>query len=230
MTAEQDFDDPEEAAAWADMRAAFGEPQESEPTKPSTKGAGKSSKGGKGRTQQAVVKAPSGNAVSSSKAPSQKAPIPGGDGKPVRSQASAPAETPSEGADVSAQWLQSQVDRLTGELQRLSGGPFSPDLLKALWGLPLEDQQDVLLGVTGSEGSPLETRSETAVRLWRLTADEILARGGQVLPVRRVANSGAFRPPTGGATRSATGAVRGGRAPPTGGADRGRSRSRSPSI
>ncbi|CAE8644145.1 unnamed protein product, partial [Polarella glacialis] len=123
-----------------------------------------------------------------------------------------------------------KVDRLTGELQRLSGGPFSPDLLKALWGLPLEDQQDVLLGVTGSEGSPLETRSETAVRLWRLTADEILARGGQVLPVRRVANSGAFRPPTGGATRSATGAVRGGRAPPTGGADRGRSRSRSPSI
>jgi len=81
---------------------------------------------------------------------------------------------PHRGLDLaqnqaSGHWLQSEVDRLVGEVQRVAGQPFSAKLLQALWHLPLEEQQEALLGARA-----LGSRSDDSV--WQLLADEVHAR------------------------------------------------------
>merc|ERR1712232_510336 len=78
----------------------------------------------------------------------------------------------------SQEWLQGQVDRLVGEIQRSLEEPFTPWLLDALWSIPLEEQHLVLLGAAGTQPTVLEGRAERAKRIWKLMEDEVRVRGG----------------------------------------------------
>merc|ERR1719162_1252228 len=72
-------------------------------------------------------------------------------------------------------WLQSQVDRLVGEVQRSVRVPFPSSLLSAFWRLPLEDQNEVLLGALGSQSEFLEAAARST-KMWTLIKDEVAAR------------------------------------------------------
>ena len=164
--------DPEEADAWSAVQDAFGER--------STKGSGR----GKG-------------------APAKAAPAKAAPAKAGRAVAIAPASAPAPRAEaVDEDSLQAQVDRLVGEVQRLAGAPFQARLLRAVWKLPLEEQQEVLLGASGTGGELDEPQAARALRLWQLIQGEVEAR---LAP-----------PPAGRQPRSPGG--------------RSRSRSRSPSL
>ncbi|CAE7803386.1 unnamed protein product [Symbiodinium sp. CCMP2592] len=127
-------EDPEEAAAWAALREAFGEPSRM-----------------------------LSNAKDGRKVPAR-----------FTSDSGVVSKQPHRGLDLaqdqaSGHWLQSEVDRLVGEVQRVAGQPFSAKLLQALWHLPLEEQQEALLGARA-----LGSRSDDSV--WQLLADEVHAR------------------------------------------------------
>eukprot|EP00418_Pyrodinium_bahamense_P019255 CAMPEP_0179128360 /NCGR_PEP_ID=MMETSP0796-20121207/60855_1 /TAXON_ID=73915 /ORGANISM="Pyrodinium bahamense, Strain pbaha01" /LENGTH=281 /DNA_ID=CAMNT_0020827199 /DNA_START=51 /DNA_END=895 /DNA_ORIENTATION=+ len=85
----------------------------------------------------------------------------------------------SSGADGSG-WLQEQVDRLVGELQRLLHEPFETGLLRGLYGLPLEEQQEVLLGASSTAANSFEERAARARKAYGLVREEVRARGGLV--------------------------------------------------
>eukprot|EP00747_Dinoflagellata_sp_TGD_P168527 gnl/TRDRNA2_/TRDRNA2_195104_c0_seq1.p1 gnl/TRDRNA2_/TRDRNA2_195104_c0~~gnl/TRDRNA2_/TRDRNA2_195104_c0_seq1.p1 ORF type:complete len:244 (-),score=66.39 gnl/TRDRNA2_/TRDRNA2_195104_c0_seq1:138-776(-) len=171
-------EDPEEAEALAAMRAAFADddveagldfgkgdagggidadaaPAEKEV---SGKGIGKKPKK-RPLSRTAVPKATS----------SDSAPVASAEKASARPQGGDHLETSQDG------WLQGQVDRLVGEVQRRADGPFQLRLLKALWSLPLEDQHDVLLGATGTD---LHHKDDSATKLWQLIQEEVRARGG----------------------------------------------------
>merc|ERR1719464_1969719 len=114
--------DPDEASAMAAVREAFGEA--TVPVGGSTHRQSSTS-GGKGT-------------MNGGSKPSAPSPSPA---------ASKRRETTTGETDT---WLQGQVDQLVGEVQRLARGPFTRELLTMLWNLPLEDQQEVLLGATGT--------------------------------------------------------------------------------
>lgn len=221
-------DDPEETAAWNEVRVAFGDPDEDEGEmlRPLSggKGKGKGNSGKAGTGSRKVAVDDQNEAKGTKKDKTSPAPK-------WRSKAAAPAlVAQSEEAlffprskmngDVPGangeDWVQSQVDRLVGEVQRLVGAPFTPRLMSEFWSLPLEDQHDVLLGATGIEGGIMESKEERAAKLWQLIEGEVRARGGwhTTEPTKKAPAAGgrgmARREPTDGA--------------------RSRSRSRSPSI
>ncbi|CAE7237008.1 unnamed protein product [Symbiodinium natans] len=152
MTAEED---PEEAAAWAALREAFGEPgsagsrpRDSSRTSPSS-------------PTRPTVNNASGLKIQPAVSRSRNGATSGRQGR-LRDH---------DGAQDSAgHWLQAEVDRLVGEVQRVAGQPFSAKLIQALWRLPLEEQQDALLGACA-----LSCRGDDTV--WQVLADEVHARG-----------------------------------------------------
>jgi len=241
MPHSQEMEDPEEAEAWAAMRAAFAEddaasgfqlkeftgglestsavdepdePEEPEVEEPSPPKTG---------SIKAGIDATAATKVAGQKQP-KKAPAPKWRAKTSAAPAASgkadeagalykPRMRPTgevEGGAGEA-WVQSQVDRLIGEVQRTAGAPFAARLLNELWSLPIEDQHDVLLGAIGTVGEALDTKAQKSKRLWTLIQDEVRARGGWHSTVPK----GGPRPPTSTA------------AAPAG---RDRSRSRSPSI
>eukprot|EP00929_Paragymnodinium_shiwhaense_P082972 TRINITY_DN44009_c0_g1_i1.p1 TRINITY_DN44009_c0_g1~~TRINITY_DN44009_c0_g1_i1.p1 ORF type:complete len:337 (+),score=80.48 TRINITY_DN44009_c0_g1_i1:70-1011(+) len=113
-------------------------------------------------------------------------------------------------------WLQEQVDKLVGELQRLVNEPFDVRLLQELWALPLEEQHDVLLGASGYLGK-LEAPSEKAALLWSVIQAEVDARSPEpqpptTAPLRPTATAGLLktRPLVKGKGASKGGAAKGG--------------------
>jgi len=200
--------DPEEAEAWAAMRAAFADvdaeagaagevdPEEADAWSAVQDAFGERPAKGSGRGKGAAKAAPA-KAAPAKAAPAKAALARG------RDAASAPASAPPHRAEaVDEDWLQGQVDRLVGEVQRLAGAPFQARLLRAVWKLPLEEQQEVLLGASGTSGELDEPQPARALRLWQLIQGEVEAR---LAP-----------PPAGRQPRSPGG--------------RSRSRSRSPSL
>mmetsp|Transcript_72315 Transcript_72315/g.234934 ORF Transcript_72315/g.234934 Transcript_72315/m.234934 type:complete len:233 (+) Transcript_72315:72-770(+) len=232
MPAMADKMDDEEAAAWAAMREAFADDgattEESAAPAPSA--------GMKGSEEEAVAMDAVREAFGegkvtppwkASKAPKSlyatkaaKAP-PSSGGAEAREAAPKPVAVPVLDQD----WLQSQVDRTVGEVQRLVRAPFPPSLLNALWRLPLEDQNDVLLGASGLEGGILETPAERARRIWTSIREETTARlGGEA--AEEMAAAGA---PVAAAAPARKKVARTS-GPAAAAAGRGRSRSRSPSL
>eukprot|EP00425_Heterocapsa_triquetra_P008903 CAMPEP_0195144808 /NCGR_PEP_ID=MMETSP0448-20130528/168749_1 /TAXON_ID=66468 /ORGANISM="Heterocapsa triquestra, Strain CCMP 448" /LENGTH=130 /DNA_ID=CAMNT_0040183295 /DNA_START=18 /DNA_END=407 /DNA_ORIENTATION=+ len=127
------IEDPDEAEAWAAMRAAFADVD---------------AEAGASREQHTV--SPSKPAVAEPQGKTaQRAGVVAG--APAKAVAKAkPPPLPRQPAAVSEDdWLQSEVDRLVGEVQRTAQAPLPGKMLKVFWGLPLEEQQDVLLGALG---------------------------------------------------------------------------------
>lgn len=203
--------DPEEAAAWAEMRAAFGELPDETVT-----------------------------SVSVTSVPSVKL-----------QEVSQPAKTVCTGNADS--WLQGEVDRLFGQLQRETGCPMADHVLRTIWRLSLDGQHDVLMGAlaTGTcsqhVASLIESREERAEKVWQLISKEVNARLASTQPenkdeVRRSSAGGQgvsghrLTRPENGASMDAIGKS----APPRGNSlkatatalkvERLRSRSRSPSL
>eukprot|EP00927_Polykrikos_kofoidii_P051431 TRINITY_DN45234_c0_g1_i1.p1 TRINITY_DN45234_c0_g1~~TRINITY_DN45234_c0_g1_i1.p1 ORF type:complete len:234 (+),score=27.16 TRINITY_DN45234_c0_g1_i1:81-704(+) len=207
MPAMGDFEDPEEAEAWAAMRAAFADDDAAagvsfnsvDPTNAGDEAMAKTS--GDGSNDGKVVAKLQSSKVSFEKKTSSKGTV----AEP------ADADTAPQPATDEV-WLQEQVDQLVGEVQRLGGGPFSARMLSQLWSLPLGDQHDVLMGTTGSKGNILETALERAARIWKLIGEELSARCGT-----KRSSAGAKKTPTAGRDRSRS-------------RSRSGSRSRSPSI
>ncbi|CAL1147449.1 unnamed protein product, partial [Cladocopium goreaui] len=142
----------EEAAAWAALRAAFGE--ESSPP--------------------AATKT-----LKAEKKPKKPATRPKKDLPPEVLTAPGPKLEAKAPADTTAEWLQAEVDRLVGEVQRIALQPFPAELLRALWKLPLEEQQDVLLGASELQGKSGRSGANSTGGVWQLVAEEVRARGGQ---------------------------------------------------
>lgn len=158
--------DPDEAAAWAELRAAFGEEEECDqnaeepPAKkaaaePAAPGVGKAAKGkGKGKAKGVLAQELS--------ASGRKAVI------------------------DDEKLTQAQVDRFVGQITRLAGGPFPPSMLGGLWSLPMEVQLDLLRGVSGADGSDIseevqnETQTEKSRRMWRTLEETIRKKGGKM--------------------------------------------------
>eukprot|EP00931_Biecheleriopsis_adriatica_P050294 TRINITY_DN29112_c0_g2_i1.p1 TRINITY_DN29112_c0_g2~~TRINITY_DN29112_c0_g2_i1.p1 ORF type:complete len:243 (+),score=55.85 TRINITY_DN29112_c0_g2_i1:86-814(+) len=242
MTAAEDFEDPEEAAAWAEIRAAFAE---DEPDTSGSAPAG-SSPSASSKGNRLAKDKPQGKGGGSTKAkPASSTKASAASTKTSADSTKTPATsnkgdaTPAPGkpavASAADDWLQSEVDRLVGEVQRLTDEPFTAELLRAVWSLSLEDQQEMLLGATASYGSPLESPAEKAARIWRLVTDEVRARGGKIQVVKRNVTPAPAAAPAQRAPATAPLTQKGMRtkpaaAPRTAGAPRMRSRSRSPSI
>eukprot|EP00927_Polykrikos_kofoidii_P077266 TRINITY_DN74224_c0_g1_i1.p1 TRINITY_DN74224_c0_g1~~TRINITY_DN74224_c0_g1_i1.p1 ORF type:complete len:222 (-),score=46.81 TRINITY_DN74224_c0_g1_i1:209-874(-) len=189
MPAMADFDDPEEAEAWAAMRAAFADDDaaagisfssvdptnfaDDAPAQDNDVKSGDASSDAK--AGEKVASLPSKLSVAK-KTSIGKLTTPAGK---ATSTVAKPEEKDAEPMPAMDQvWLQEQVDRLVGEVQRLGGGPFSARMLSQLWSIPLEEQHDVLLGTTGSKGDILETALERAGRIWKLVGEELSARCG----------------------------------------------------
>jgi len=249
-------DDAEEAEAWAAMRAAFAEDDaavgiafsvkpgvptadaaEADVAMDDAKAAADDAKPEPAPARKAAAKSGAVKKVAADKAKAVG-------GSKTQEKVQEKAKEPEiEKAPEESKWLQENVDRLVGEVQRLASGPFSIRLLTQLWSLPLEDQHDVLLGATGSEGDLLETSADRTKRLWSIITDEVEARGGMPAPPPlpgpehpELPSAVAAKPPTPSTSALAGGGAKVGQ--PTRGpaprrvavASRGRSRSRSPSI
>jgi len=204
------MEDPEEAEAWAALRAAFAD---DEPIAPVT-----------GVTQRVFADADlsahtNGDDFDAMCAMEEEEEVQTvatkGKGRVPSSKKHVVADVPEvKGVLDQNAWTRQQVDRLVGEVQRLADAAFPVDLLRKLWRLSLDDQHDVLLGAVGTEGGLLETKGEKTERIWCLIQDEVEARG---VVFKGFAGAGP-RPPSSapnGAILKMT---------------RGRSRSRSPSI
>eukprot|EP00450_Noctiluca_scintillans_P008566 CAMPEP_0194504806 /NCGR_PEP_ID=MMETSP0253-20130528/29828_1 /TAXON_ID=2966 /ORGANISM="Noctiluca scintillans" /LENGTH=211 /DNA_ID=CAMNT_0039347257 /DNA_START=40 /DNA_END=675 /DNA_ORIENTATION=+ len=208
------MEDPEEAAAWAALRAAFAD---DEPIAPVTgvnqrvfadADLSAHSNGDDFDAMCAMEEEEEVQTVATKgkgKVPSSKKHV----AKPVVADVPEVKSVLDQNA-----WTRQQVDRLVGEVQRLADAAFPADLLRKLWRLSLDDQHDVLLGAVGTEGGLLETKGEKTERIWCLIQDEVDARG---VVFKGLAGAGP-RPPS-SAPNVATLKV-----------TRGRSRSRSPSI
>eukprot|EP00930_Biecheleria_cincta_P005383 TRINITY_DN106311_c0_g1_i1.p1 TRINITY_DN106311_c0_g1~~TRINITY_DN106311_c0_g1_i1.p1 ORF type:complete len:209 (-),score=51.82 TRINITY_DN106311_c0_g1_i1:370-996(-) len=159
MALGEDPEDTEEAEAWAALREAFGE-SETAPSDAGVKRSNKSSPPGPPKRAKA-------------------APAPAPKVEPASSVSAAKSNGyAGKDAGEGDAWIQSEVDRLTGEVQRLADGPFPFKLLKDLWSIPLEDQHEVLLGALGNTaGKTLDSKQERAANLWKLIEEEVSARG-----------------------------------------------------
>lgn len=215
MSRAEELEETEEAEAWAALREAFGEPEKA----PSDTGVKRSSKAGQGSSPGAVKRA-------------KAAPAPAPKGEPasrtsVATSKSSAQRLASEDAGDGAGWLQSQVDRFIGEVQRLADSPFPHRLLKDLWSIPLEDQHEVLLGALGNiAGKTLDSKQEKAATLWKLIEEELSARraGDATLDLP---------PPKAKVTAAKTGLsaqANGAKRPPAPTSGAARPRTRSPSI
>jgi len=193
----EDCEDPEEAAAWAEMRAAFGDSAvgstntPAKKTLPSTASLDKSESADSiaTRTLEATTEVEDEDAAWAAldkafgKVPSKReaATLPdlssSSSSKKPRPAAAPKAVSGKPDLDATDAWTQGEVDRLIGELQRTAGGPFTPKLLRELWSLGLEDQQDILLGCLGSCTDALESKLDRGRRLWTLVEEEVHARG-----------------------------------------------------
>jgi len=160
MPLDEEFEDTEEAEAWAALREAFGD-SEKAPSDAGVKRGSKSSPPGPAkRAKTALASAP------------KAAP------KAEPTSSTAAAANGNSHASNGDSWMQPEVDRLVGEVQRLADGPFSFKLLKDLWSIPLEDQHEVLLGALGNTaGKTLDSKQERAANLWKLIEEEVSARG-----------------------------------------------------
>ncbi|CAK9051198.1 unnamed protein product [Durusdinium trenchii] len=124
------MEDDEEAAAWAALRAAFGEDPE----------------------EARTVKKP----------------------RVEPTTENSPRKAPPKRSDSTDDWLQGEVDRLVGEIQRLAKQPLPTELLNAVWKLPLEQQHDVLLGTRELlHGNCVNSTG----RVWHFLATEVRDRG-----------------------------------------------------
>mmetsp|Transcript_100833 Transcript_100833/g.285825 ORF Transcript_100833/g.285825 Transcript_100833/m.285825 type:complete len:221 (+) Transcript_100833:107-769(+) len=218
-----EFEDPDEAEAWAAMRAAFADDDSAAKVDPDEAAAMAAVREAFGEdAAPAFAPAP---AARPSKSSADKGAASGGS-KPSASPPSAAAEKRREtNSGETDTWLQGQVDQLVGEVQRIARGPFPRDLLFMLWNLPLEDQQEVLLGASGTVSDMIADKAAKAKKLWALIEEEARARGSS-LPSAVAAtlakkSTATPAPPKGrGAAPSAPGDFDGG----------ARSRSRSPSL
>lgn len=197
MPLPNDGEDPEEAEAWAAMRAAFADDEEvkaSEKSSPQEADALRKAEPAAADGGDDDVAAAAAGAAKTKVAAAPKwsaGPAAGGAAKAGTGAKDDkalfhPRAKPTgevDGDDISEPgWLQKQVDRLVGEVQRHADGPFSPSLLKDLWSIPLEDQHELLLGALGSQGALFEKKDETGKRLWQVIEEEVRARGGWSTP------------------------------------------------
>jgi len=165
MPLAEEFEDTEEAEAWAALREAFGD-SEKAPSDASVKRGSKSSPPGPAKRAKTAL------------APAPKA-APKAEPASSTSAAKSNGHASKDSGDGDG-WMQSEVDRLVGEVQRLADGPFSFKLLKDLWSIPLEDQHEVLLGALGNiAGKTLDSKQERAANLWKLIEEEVSARGAE---------------------------------------------------
>jgi len=169
----------EEAAAWAEMRAAFGEADEVPPSaskKEAAEAAGMTAEEEEAAALSAVREAFGESGSAAPAADGRSGEEPGK--KRARTELDRPKMEVSASAETALTWLQEQTDRLVGEVQRLAGGPFSPRLLSALWELPLDDQSDILLGIAGTDLGAADGAEERSERIWSIVEDELKARTG----------------------------------------------------
>mmetsp|Transcript_86773 Transcript_86773/g.163656 ORF Transcript_86773/g.163656 Transcript_86773/m.163656 type:complete len:229 (+) Transcript_86773:79-765(+) len=228
MPRAEELEDPEEAAAWAALQAAFGEPGTAAAAAESSAATSGEGDGGVKRSDEASQSLPSAKRAKVTAAPKAKASSNGFSSAAMGNGSSQPLA----GEDAGDTWLQSEVDRLVGEVQRLADGPFSFQLLKDLWSASLEDQHEVLLGAIGSAGEHIESKQERAKTLWKLIGEEVRARrdGEAEAPPPKIKIPAGKAPPSAKAAVAKRPPAPKSGARPAGGKAAGRGRDRSPSI
>lgn len=192
------MEDPEEAAAWAAMRAAFADDEPiAPPEKPKVARTARVAAvmetaddadtfeamcaiGDEEIHKPPVTVKGKGRGKGKTLKPTPPAEAPPSRKRPPTSQA---VDDEDEVAPKAKRPLpesfqtQEEVDRLVGEVMRLVNGPLPDELLRAVWKLPLEGQHSILSDIVASEGGVSEPSKKRSEFILSVLTDQLKESG-----------------------------------------------------